>query len=71
MLQFERIDVPEGIDINNTNASKDCFFFHYWYFNGISYNSQPYTCNRCHDFTMMVYELKNIAILIIDVSHCV
>ena len=27
MLQFERIDVPEGIDINNTNASKDCFFF--------------------------------------------
>ena len=27
MLQFERIDVPEGININNTNASKDCFFF--------------------------------------------
>ena len=27
MLQFKRIDVTEGIDIYNTNASKDCIFY--------------------------------------------
>ena len=31
MLQYNRIDVLEGIDINKTNASKDCDICHYWY----------------------------------------
>ena len=24
MLQYDRIDISEGIDINKTNASKEC-----------------------------------------------
>ena len=32
MLYFDRIDVSEGIDINKTNASKDCITCHCWYF---------------------------------------
>ena len=32
MLYFDRIDVSEGIDINKTNASKECDICHYWYF---------------------------------------
>ena len=24
MLEYDRIDISEGIDINKTNASKDC-----------------------------------------------
>ena len=27
-----RIDFSEGIDINNTSASKECDICHYWYF---------------------------------------
>ena len=32
MLEYDRIDISEGIDINQTNASKDFDICHYWYF---------------------------------------
>ena len=32
MLDYDRIDISEGIDINKTNASKECDIYHYWYF---------------------------------------
>ena len=35
MLQYQKVDVPEGIDINKTNASKECELCYYWYFNPI------------------------------------
>ena len=30
---------------------------HYWYFKDIGYKFQPYACNRCHDLSMMTYDL--------------
>ena len=36
---------------------------HYWYFKDIGYKYEPEVCNGCHDISMMVYELRNIAIL--------
>ena len=32
MLQYEGIDISEGIDIHKTNASKEFMLCHYWYF---------------------------------------
>ena len=32
MLEYERIDISEGIDVNKTNLSKECDICHYWYF---------------------------------------
>ena len=29
MLNFDRIDVSEGNDINKTSSSKDCDIYHY------------------------------------------
>ena len=63
MLQYERIGVSEGIDIDKTTASKEGDICHYWYFKDVGYKFQPYVCNGCHDVSMMAYELKNIAIL--------
>ena len=40
---------------------------HYLYFKEIGYKSEPYVCNKCHDISMMTYELKNIAILNVKV----
>ena len=37
----------EGIDINKTNASKECNICHY--FLSKSFNYEPYLCNGCHD----------------------
>ena len=29
MLKYDKIDISEGIDLNKTNKSKECMFFHY------------------------------------------
>ena len=38
MLEYERIDISEGIDTNKTSASKECNICHYWYFLDKSFN---------------------------------
>ena len=35
MLQYERIDVSEGIDLNKSDKPKECMICHYWYFKDI------------------------------------
>ena len=62
MLQYDRIDVSEGTDINKTSESKECMLCHYWYFKDIGCKIQPYLCNGCHTVSVMAHELKNIAI---------
>ena len=32
MLENDRIDISKRININKTNASKDCNICYYWYF---------------------------------------
>ena len=63
MLQYEKIDVSEGIDVNKTSASKECELCHYWLFKVIGFKFEKYVCNGCHDLLTMAYSLKNIAIL--------
>ena len=45
MLEYDRIDISEGIDIKKTNASKECKICHYWYFRDIGFKYEPYLCN--------------------------
>ena len=42
MIQYERIDVSEGIDINKISESRGCMLCHYWYFKDIGYEYQQY-----------------------------
>ena len=63
MLQYERIDVSEGIDLNESGKSKEYIICHYWYFKDIGYKYKPHVCNGCHDLLMMVYNLNNFMIL--------
>ena len=37
MLEYSRVDISEGIDVNRTSASKECDVFHYWYFKDIGF----------------------------------
>ena len=46
MLQYDRIDVLEGTDVNKTNASKDCDICHYWYFLIKNFKYEPYLCKK-------------------------
>ena len=63
MLQYQKIDVSEGIDINKTNASKECELCHYWFFKDIGFKFEEHVCNKCHDLLTIAYSLKDIAIL--------
>ena len=47
MLQYEKIDVLEGIDVNKTSASKECKLCHYSFFKDIGFKFEAHVCNRC------------------------
>ena len=63
MLEYERIDISEGIDVNKTNLSKECDICHYWYFKDIGFKYEPYLCNRCHDLMQKAMSFNNVAIV--------
>ena len=63
MLQYERIDILEGIDFDKLNKSIECMICHYWYFKDIGFKYQPYVCNGCHDFSVFVQKLDDFVIL--------
>ena len=42
MLEYDRIDIPEGVDINKTNTARECDVCHYWYFYSKNFNYEPY-----------------------------
>ena len=54
MLEYDRIDISEGIDVNKTNLLKECDTCHYWYFKDAGFKYEPYLCNSCHDLMQKV-----------------
>ena len=63
MLDYRRIDISEGIDVDKTNLSKGCDICHYWYFKDIGFKYEPYFCNGCHDLMQKAMSFDNIAIV--------
>ena len=63
MLQYEKIDVSQGIDTNKTSLSKECMLCHYWYFKDVGFKFELHVCDKCHYFLMTAYALKKIATL--------
>ena len=61
MLEYDRIDVSEGIDTKKTSASKECKICHYWY------TLKILVLNITHIFVtdFMVY-YKKVLVLIIS-----
>ena len=63
MLEYDRIDISEGIDVNKTNLSKECDICHHWYFENIGFKHEPYLYNGCHDLMQKAMSSNNIAII--------
>ena len=63
MLQYQKIDISEGNDVDKTSASKECELCCYWFFKNVGFKFEEHVCNECHDLLTMVYSLENIAIL--------
>ena len=65
MLEYDRIDISEGIDMNKTCASKECDICHYWYFLDKNFSYEPHLCNGCHDLMQKAINFNDVAIVFI------
>ena len=63
MLEYDKIDISEGIEINKTNALKECGICHYWYFLSKYFKYELYLCNGCHDLMQQVINFNDVAIV--------
>ena len=63
MLEYDRIDISEGIDIDMPDKSKECKLCHYWYFLNKNFSYEPYLCDGCYNIMQKSIKFKNIAIV--------
>ena len=68
MLEYERIDISDGIDVDMSDKSKECTLCHYWYFLNKNFKYGPYLCDGCYDIVQRSTDFKNIAIVHIKKS---
>ena len=63
MLEHDKKDISEGIDINKSSASKECDICHYWYFLNKNSSYEPHLCNGCHDLMQKAMNFNDVAIV--------
>ena len=63
MIEYERINISERIDVDKTNKSKECMLCHYWYFLNKNFSYGPYICDGCYNISQKFKDFKNIAIV--------
>ena len=68
MVDYERTDISEGIDVNKTNLSKECDICHYWYFKDIGFKYEKYLCNGCCDLMQKAMSFNNVTIVYVKGS---
>ena len=70
MLEYDRIDISEGINFNKTNVSKECDICHYWYFKYIGFKYEPYLCNSSHGLMQKAINFNDVPIVSVKKSDC-
>ena len=64
MLEYNRIDLSEGIDTNKCKyISKKCSLCKFLYFLDKNFNYGPYLCDGCYDMSLKAINMKNLAIV--------
>ena len=62
MLEYDRIDLSEGID----TISKKCSLCKFYYFLDKNFNYEPYLCDGCYEISLKAINMKNLAIVYHD-----
>ena len=68
MLEYDRIDISERIDVNKTNASKSVMFVITGILLDKGYKYEPYLCNGCHDLTQKTMNFNDVAMVSVKES---
>ena len=70
MLEYDRIDLSEGIDNKKCKGtSRGCILYKFYYFLDKNFNYGPYLCNGCCDMSLKAILSIIIEMLIVLISH--
>ena len=69
MLEYNRIDISERIDINKTNKSKEYMLCHYWYSLDKNFTYGPYICDGCYNMMQNLWFLKILLLFMLKEVH--
>ena len=66
MLEYDIIDISEGIGIKKRDISKKCNICHYWYFSDKNLKYEPHLCNGYHNLMQKAIDFNNVAIVSVE-----
>ena len=71
MLEYDRIDISEGIDIKKCKeASRECGLCKFCYFLDKNFSYGPYLCDGFYDMSMKAVSMQSLAIINRNGNHC-
>lgn len=62
-MNYDRIEISEGTDINKTDGLQECIISNYLCFLAINVRFQPKVCYGCHDITQKSMNFDSFAIV--------
>ena len=64
MLEYDRIGLSEGIDVNKCeDTSRKCNLCQYYYFVFKNFNYQRYLCDVCLDMSVKALSMQHLTII--------
>ena len=64
MLEYDSIDISEGIDINKCEkTSRECSLRQFYYLLDKNFKYGPYSCDRCYNMFMKMVSTQNLTII--------
>ena len=71
MLEYDRIDISEGIDINKCEeTSARCSLCKCYYFLDKNFSYGPFLCNNgCYDMSLKAVSMQNLTIINHNGNH--
>ena len=64
MLEYDRINISEGIDINKgEETSRECILCKFYYFLDKKFKYGPYLCDGCYDMFMKTVSTQILTII--------
>ena len=67
-IEYDRIDISGGIDINKTNAAKERDICHYWRFKDIGFKYEPSICSDFHGLMQKAMSCNDVAVVYVKGS---
>ena len=70
MLEYDRTDISEGIDVNkNKCISKICSLSKFYYVLDKNFNYGPHLCDGCYDMFLKAVSMQNLTIINHNGNH--